>query len=166
MNKLIIIVLFFCFFSLSLSGQKVFIVETPGTVNNYKFNINDKIKIKTKNDKKPFKAVIKDIKDSSLIINKFNNTLFLNDIEIVYKENKGVSILSKILIPIGLIFAPLDIVNNLINKDKPVVREMALIVSGISLSAGLLISLDTYKKCKIDNKKWRLKIIDKTGAIK
>jgi hypothetical protein len=65
-----------------------------------------------------------------------------------------------------LIFAPLDILNNAINKDKPIVRSVPLLVSGICLSAGLLISLDRYRPYKIDNKKWRVKIIDKSSLMK
>jgi len=151
--------------SFKLMAQNTFIVESPGTSNNFKFYVNNKIKLKTKTISKPFKSEIKVIKDSLLIL-KNNANVSLNEIEIVYKESRGASILSKILIPIGLIFAPLDILNNAINKDKPIVRSVPLLVSGICLSAGLLISLDRYRPYKIDNKKWRVKIIDKSSLMK
>lgn len=162
--KIIILILFLfqCFTNIA---QNAFIVESPGTSNNFKFYVTNKIKLKTKTLPKPFRSDIKEIKDSLLIL-KNNNSVHLSDIVIVYKENRGAAIISKILIPIGLIFAPLDIINNAINKDKPIVRTVPLVVSGVCLSAGLLISLDRYRPYKIDNKKWRVKIIDKASLIK
>jgi len=166
MKKLILLPFVFLYaMSFTLMAQNTFIVESPGTSNNFRFSVNNKIKLKTKTISKPFKSEIKVIKDSMLIL-KNNANVSLNEIEIVYKESRGASILSKILIPIGLIFAPLDILNSAINKDKPIVRSVPLLVSGICLSAGLLISIDRYRPYKIDNKKWRVKIIDKSSLMK
>lgn len=164
-KSILLFFVIFCFYSSTLIAQKAFIVEAPGTSNNFKFYVTNKIKLKTKTISKPFKTEIKDIKDSLLVI-KNNAYIPIREIEIVYKENRGAAIISKILIPIGLIFAPLDIINNAINKDKPIVRTVPLVVSGVCLSAGLLISLDRYRPFKIDNKKWRVKIIDKTSIMK
>jgi hypothetical protein len=162
--KLILSILLLSF-NYSIFAQNAFIVESPGTSNNFKFYVPNKIKLKTKTLPKPFRSDIREIRDSMLIL-KNNVSVNLNEIEIVYKENRGAAIISKILIPIGLIFAPLDILNNVINKDKPIVRTVPLVVSGVCLSAGLLISLDRYRPFKIDNKKWRVKIIDKSSLIK
>jgi len=146
-------------FYLRSFSQNVFVVEAPGNKNNYKFLSGNKIRLKLNDSKRPFTAEIKSIDDSVLTFNKKYSPVKINKIQIVYKENKGVSILSKILIPMGLIFAPIDIINNAINNDKPIVRETPLIISVVCLSAGLLISLDTYKKCKIGKDSWKIKVL-------
>ncbi|HOH83616.1 MAG TPA: hypothetical protein PLI16_03320, partial [Bacteroidales bacterium] len=64
------------------------------------------------------------------------------------------------LMAFGGLFFGLDVVNNVINGDRPVVRADVTLISAAVVATGGILQLFTSRKCEVSKDKWRLKIID------
>lgn len=83
------------FMAFSLSGQNIFVLEKPGTIKNYKFELNDHIKLRTLSTDTTLSGRINSISDSSLIVN-YSNEVRINDIATIYRKRWGFGILQKV----------------------------------------------------------------------
>ena len=160
MHLQIKVLLVFLFLSLTghLAAQDIFLLEKPGTINNKKYYAGDFIKLKPHSKDTIISGVINKINDSSIIIN-YNNEIYLSDIFIVYRSRWGFTTLKKIFLLTGFTYLGLSTLNGLINNDRPTVPEETLIISGSLIAAGFALIPLATKRHKIDNKKWRVKIL-------
>jgi hypothetical protein len=143
----------------SVNAQKVLVLENMGTGKTYRFFEGNEIAVKTGDTSKKVSGKITDIMDSSIIISN-TNSFNLKEISIVYKNRRGIELVSYSLMAFGAMFFILDVVNNGINGDKPMIRaDVTLIAAAVSGAGGILQGF-TERKCVIRKDKWRLKIID------
>jgi hypothetical protein len=141
------------------SAQKVLVLENLGLGKSYKLYVGKKIKVVTKDNPKQIKGRITEIMDSAIVIS--NNYVFdIADIKVLYKEQKAVYIISTSLLRFGAVFITLDLINNLINNDHPTFRENTAIISASTALVGFILWFFDYRKCRVEDDKWRLKIID------
>ncbi len=158
MKKILCVVLLFSIFFLA-PAQKVLVLENLTLGKSYKLNVGKKIKVVTKENQKIIKGKITEIQDSAIVIS--NNYVFnLGEIEVLYKEQRAVYIVSTSLLRFGTVFLTLDVINSLINNDHPTFRENTVIISASAALSGLILRFFNYRKCEIEKDKWRLKIID------
>jgi hypothetical protein len=155
--------IFFTVFLLAIislvSAQKVLVLENLNIGKSYKLVVGKKISVITKNNPKKIKGRLTDIQDSTIEIS--NNYVFnLRDIEVIFKEQRAVYIVSTSLLRFGATFITLDAVNSLINNDRPVVHESVAIISAASAITGFILWFFDYRKCKVEKGKWRIKVID------
>ena len=159
-NRISLIILLSIFFGISFS-QNIFILEKPGTIKNYKYYQNNQIKIKTHSSDTIIKGTITYIRDSSIIID-YANEIYLNDMALIYKKRWGFSFLQTLFFAAGGPYLLISMLNGLINDDSPIIPKETLIISGSLIVAGIALTPLTTRRCKIDNKKWRVKILDFT----
>lgn len=152
-----IAVCLFCFNS--VFAQKVLVLENLSIGKSYKYFVGEKIILKTSDSTNKISGRITEILDSSVIISNYY-VLNLRKISVIYKERLGIQIISSSLMGFGAMYFVLDVVNNGINNDRPVVRSDVAIISASVAAAGGILQIFAKRKCEISPKKWRLKIID------
>lgn len=159
-QKICLCISFLIFTSISVA-QNIFILERPGTIKNHKYYQNDQIKLKTISHDTIFSGVITMINDSSVVID-YANEIFLYDISYMYRKRWGFSLLQKLSLIAGASYLLISTTNGLINNDSPVVPKETLIISASLLAGGVALIPLTTRRYRIDNEKWRIKILDLT----
>jgi len=149
-----------CLFCLNnVFAQKVLILENLSLGKSYKFFTGDEIGIRINDTTPKVSGKITEILDSSIII--ANHTVCdLKEITVVYKGRRGIQIVSASLMAFGGLFFGLDVVNNVINGDRPVVRADVTLISAAVVATVGILQFFTARKCEVSKDKWRLKIID------
>lgn len=137
--------------------QSILLFEKPGTINNIKFRAGDRIELKT-TDNEIYEGLINQIRDTAIVINY--KTILCRDIKCLYLKRKMLYILSHAGIKAGIGYIGIDALNNLINGETTILRNSTLKTGSIMFGAGLLMRLLSGKKIKIDNKAWRIKVLD------
>ncbi len=155
--KLQYLTMFFLFINMSVFSQKILVVEKPGTINNIKYTVGSTIKIKTIEGLRIDGHIIL-ITDTTVVINYF--TIKIRDIKNVYANRRLLQDFSALGITGGIAYTSIDALNGFINNDTPILRKNALKISGVMLGAGIIFKLFDTKKLKINNKDWRIKILD------
>ncbi|OQX80805.1 MAG: hypothetical protein B6D61_01560 [Bacteroidetes bacterium 4484_249] len=157
-KKIILSVIFIISFTV-LFSQNIFLLERPGSIKNYKYYVNSPIRLKIISPDTLISGEISRINDTSIIVN-FANEIALKNISCIYTKRWGVSFLQKIFLFTGIPYLALSVVNGAINNDNTVVSKNTFIISGCLIGAGIALMPLTKRKHKIDNKKWRLKILN------
>lgn len=158
MKKIFLIGICLCCFS-NIFAQKVLIVENLRLGKSYKFVAGDVITVQANDTARKVSGKITDILDSSIVIS--NNDVFeLKDIAVVYKTRRSVEVVSTSLMAFAGMFFTLDVVNNVLNGDRPVVKTDVTLIAAAVAGAGATLLLFTKRKCEVGKNKWRLKIID------
>ncbi|MCD4788567.1 MAG: hypothetical protein K8R37_01105 [Bacteroidales bacterium] len=142
-------------------SQNIFLLEKPGTIKNYKYRENDHIRIKTISKDTIIAGIINKIGDSIIIIN-YANEISPDDISIIYRTRWGFALLQGIFFSAGVPYLAISTLNGVINNDSPIVSKETLIISGSLIATGIAITPLTTRKHKIDNTKWRVKILNFT----
>jgi hypothetical protein len=154
----ILILLFLLRFGSNFSfSQCILLLEKPGTVNNTKFRVGNRIDVKTINNER-INGLINQIRDTAIIVNY--NLIKLSEIKIIYTRRTMISVFSHLGIKGGLGYVGIDGFNNLINNEKPVFRNSTLKTSGIMFVTGVLLKSISNRKRHINNEKWRLKVLN------
>jgi hypothetical protein len=143
------------------NAQNLLILERPGTIKNFKYEVSDIIKIRTLSSDTLLKGVITFINDSIVVINNIQ-PVAISDIGKVYRTQWGFTFLQGLFLTAGAPYLLISTVNGIINNDEPIVPNETIIISGSLLAAGAAITPLTTRKFRIDNKKWRLRILDFT----
>jgi hypothetical protein len=146
---------------IGVDGQNIFVVEKAGGGGIRMFRENDQIKVKTRSTNVKIGGRINMISDSSLIIN-FANEVMLNDIEAVYRTRWGFNLLQKICLASGILYLSLSTLNGVINNDSPIVPDETLKIGGGLLIGGVLLTPLTTRTHRIEQTKWKVKILDFT----
>ncbi|MCX6232901.1 MAG: hypothetical protein NTZ33_15335 [Bacteroidetes bacterium] len=140
-------------------SQRIFLVEKPGTVNNLKFRIGDRIDLKTTKGER-YNGIINQIRDTALII---NYELVLNkDISAIYTTRALISMFSAAGISGGVFYIFLGGLTNIVDGRTPIINNSSLKTGGIIFATGGLLSVFSKRKRHIDNHKWRIKVLDFT----
>lgn len=137
------------------------ILERPGTIKNRKFEATDWIKIRTIKSNTTIAGKITLIQDSSIVINK-KNEILLTDIAVIYKKRWGFPFLQELFVKAGIPYLVISLINGAIYNDEPIITTDTLIISSSIIAAGIVITPFTSRKFKIDNEKWRVRILDFT----
>jgi hypothetical protein len=158
MKKIFLIGVFLCIIS-NIFAQKVLVLENLSIGKTYKFVAGDVITVKANDSASKVSGKITEILDSSIVIS--NTYVFdVNEIALVYKTRRSVEVVSLSLMAFGGMFFTLDVVNNVINKESPVVKADVTLIAAAIVGVGAALQLFTKRKCEIRKDKWRLKIID------
>jgi len=153
-------ILFFSILQLLLItsfGQHIFMVEKPGTVNNLKFFTGDRLDLKTKTGDR-ISGIINQVSDSSIIVNQF--LVMNNDIAVIYTRRVIISMFSSAGTLGGVGYICIDGFNNLINNKTEIFPKTTLKTGGILFGAGVLLKFLSKRKRQINNKDWRIKVLD------
>jgi len=158
MKKIFLIGICLCFFS-NIFAQKVLVLENLSIGKSYKFVAGDVITVKTSDSANKVSGKITEILDSSFVISNYY-VFDLKEIAVVYKTRRSVEVVSISLMAFGGMFFVLDAVNNVINKESPVIKADVTLIAAAVAGVGGLLQLFTKRKCEVRKNKWRLKIID------
>ncbi len=159
--KIIISVIFIISFP-GLFSQNIFLLERPGSIKNYKYYVNSPIRLKIISPDTIISGKINKIGDTSIIIN-YANEIHVKNIACIYTKQWGFSFLQKLFLLTGIPYLALSTINGTVNNDTPIVAKETLIISGSLIVAGIALSPLARRKHKIDNKRWRVKILDFTN---
>jgi len=137
-------------------SQTMMVVERPGTVKNQIYEAGQYISLKTKDGEK-ISGPINIIRDSSLVVD-FVHELDISDINIVYKSRELMNIFGTAFIGGSLLYVGLDAVNGGM-KNKNLSKDTGFLVAGGFFTTGILMKVFSQKRMRIDNEKWRIKIL-------
>ncbi|MCK9612227.1 MAG: hypothetical protein PHR81_04755 [Bacteroidales bacterium] len=157
-NKSVIVFFLVCV-SLILNAQNVLILEGKATGKSYKYYTGDKISLLTGETDKKISGKITDVLDSSFVVSD-NYVINIKDITIIYRTRFGFEIASLILLGFGTMYFVLDVVNNSINNEQPVFKEEVGIVAAALIASGGILQAFAYRKCLIENGKWKVRIVE------
>jgi hypothetical protein len=132
------------------------VLERPGTVKNYIYKAGQNISIKTKKGEK-INGPINMIIDSSLIVD-FVHELEIDDIEFVYKQRQLLNTFGNFAMGGSAMYIGFDAINGGYRNKNLAEDTNFLVASGIFVS-GLIMNIFSKKKMRIDNEKWRIKIL-------
>lgn len=152
----IVYILLFLFISNFTFSQTMLVVEKPGTVKNYIFEAGQYISIKTKTGEK-ISGPINIIRDSSLVVD-FVHELKVSDIQFVFKPRQLMSIFGTAFIGGSIMYIGLDAVNGGM-KGKKLSEDSGFLVATGFFATGVVMKIFSKKKMRIDNEKWRIKIL-------
>ncbi len=142
-------------------GQNIFVLEKAGGGGIRMYHEYDHIRLKTRSTNVKIGGPINMISDSSIIIN-FANEVMLDDIEAVYRSRWGFSLLQKVCLASGILYLSLSTLNGVINNDSPIVPEKTLKIGGGLLIGGIILTPLTTRIHRIEQTKWKVKILDFT----
>jgi hypothetical protein len=136
-------------------------IKKAGTVKRIKFYENDKIIFKVKTYKGRFKGTITSLSDTALVMDSM--IIMYKDIThiLIDQSNWSTKVSRKFLMTAGGLYMSLDIVNNLINSNVPVVNPRTIVIGVALIIIGQSIKWLSIKHYKI-NKNHRIKYIDDT----
>ncbi|MFZ4401591.1 MAG: hypothetical protein ACOYO1_16290 [Bacteroidales bacterium] len=161
MKNLRIILFYSILQLLQITGfsQCVFMIEKPGTVNNLKYRIGDRIDLKTINAER-ISGLISQIRDTAIIVNY--EMIMNKDISVVYIRKVLFSMFSSAGLLSGTGYVSIDGINNLLNDERPVIRNSVLKTAGFMFAAGAVLRLFSKRRLHINNEDWRIKVLDFT----
>ena len=157
-KKIILSIIFIISFT-GLFSQNIFLLERPGSIKNYKYYVNNPIRLKIISPDTIISGKINNIGDTSIIVN-YVNEIHVKNIACIYTKRWGFSLLQKLFLLTGIPYLVLSAINGTVNNDTPIIAKETLIISGSLIIAGIALSPLANRKHKIDNKKWRVKILD------
>ena len=152
-----LVTMFFLLITINSFSQIVLVVEQPGTIINKKYTAGNFISIKTINNLR-LSGHINHITDSTIVINYI--TIKTSEIKYVYTSRWLVSTVSRLGIEGGVAYIMVDTFNGLLNNDKPILRNNAIKIGSIMFGSGLVLKLFSHKRLHINNKAWRIKVLD------
>ena len=159
MKRILSYILFFMATSLVAQSNKFMSldIERASTLKRIKFFVGDEIIYKRKQDKKRYHGIITMVSDSGIMVD--------TTVIVLYKEIANSNSLTKVssvfLKGCGIGYAGLDIVNNLINSNKPIINPLTLEIGAGLFLSGQIIKWLSIKHYKINNRH-RIKFIDDT----
>ena len=154
-HRIFIVAFLLCILKQGFSQNILLLEKTKRISKNYKYKQDAHFFIKTNNNEK-INGALNNMTDSTLVINY--NTVNLSDINTVYKRRVLVSMLCETGLKGSSAFIVIDSFNNLITGEA-VFRKEALKAGGIMLAGGLILYPFVYKKCKIKDKHWRVRVL-------
>ena len=133
-------------------------IKKGATVKRIKFYEQDKIILKVKTYKGRFKGTITSLSDTALVMDSM--TIMYKDItKILVNQSSWTTIVSrKFLMTAGGLYMALDIVNNLINSNVPVVNPRTIVIGVGLIVIGQSIKWLSMRHYTI-NKNHRIKFI-------
>ncbi len=157
-HRLVYLLLFLSVLIIDSRSQNYFIIEKPGTIHNFKFQVNDVIKLKAGPKGEIIEGRIYKIADSSITIGYYY-TLHPEEIQVLYKQRFGFFFLQRVLFFMGVPYLAISAFNGIINSDSPMVSKNTWIISSSLIGASLALTPFTTREIKVDNKHWRAKIL-------
>jgi hypothetical protein len=149
--------LFICLIAIHVAGQRVLLVEKPGSFKNFKYFEGEDIILRTYPDGDRIEGTIHLMTDSSIIVN-YDNEIQLENIERIIRPLFWIRLLSKSTRIAGAGYFVLDAVNNTINNETIIDEQTVKISAGLVAFSYALVPFQ-YRRIKIGNP-WRLKILD------
>lgn len=143
-----------------LPGQNILVLEKSGGKHSYMYSEGDKIELTIDNNI-VVKGRISFLDDSLVRINK-SEYFHINRIVSITRYRRGFSIMYQLFMYSGIPYLAIVSLNRSLNNEYPIVEESTMIISGSLITAGLISSLFIKRKYEIDNRKWRLKMLDFT----
>jgi hypothetical protein len=151
--------LFFVILMSNAYAQHILVLERPGTIKNYKYYQHDEIRLKTSSTQVIYQGKITAINDSSIVVN-YANEIFIDDMAKIYTFQWGFDFLRRLGFSAGALFLAVSLTNGGLNGfDSNGATEMVLGSVGIMAFSAAMIPLK-WRGHKIDNTKWRVKILD------
>lgn len=151
--------LFLLIFSFSIYGQQYLVVQKPGKVKNFKYEVGDEIMINTRKGDLTLSGEITDISDTCVTINTYID-VGLSNIAKVLRPRRFFTKLSKLFfIRGGIAYVTIVGINGIINNDSPLIDEQTLTISASMVAIGLAMKPLYIRKLDTTGK-WALKVID------
>ena len=161
--RALIAMILFLFLSGTYCFGQQFVALDVTKVNGFKrikYYIGDEIRYKNAENNRRYKGKIVALSDS-LIVFENKTVVNIKDIKVVYRDNAN--FVTRSLARFCLVFGPgflgLDTFNNLINRRKPIVNDLAIQEGAAFVGAGLILDNMMKKRYKI-GKRRSIKIMD------
>jgi len=142
----------------SVHGQKLLILERPGTTKHHIFQTGNRIRLYDGKSERMIQGDISRISDTSFMIN-YLEIVVPAEVIAVYRPLTMMHIFSRVATAAGLGYFLLTGINNAINKKSPLIDQGTLISSAAITGTGVATSFIRYRKFTLGTK-WRLKVID------
>jgi hypothetical protein len=146
---------------LQTHAQDVLVLEKPGKKTSF-YYVSDHITLSLINSKEKISGKINAIGDSSFHVG-YAGEIAYRDIRCIYMRRGLADFFTAVFLTASLTYFSLDAVNNLINSDRPVIRDESLLISLSGLAITGAFYLISEKKIKTADGEYRLKKIRKVN---
>lgn len=152
-----IVLLVCCLIMIHASGQRVLLVERPGSFKNFKYFEGSDIIIRTLSDGAKVEGNIHMITDTSIVID-YDKEIMLLDIKKIIRPLFWTNLLTHASRIAGVGYFALDVVNNSINNEVMIDEQTLKISAGLLAFSYALVPLH-HRRLKI-GKPWRIKVLN------
>lgn len=152
------ILFFFLVLSTSVSGQKILLLEKAGTVNNYKYHVNEPIVLKVNGVNGKVKGTINKLTDTSMVLD-FVTEIKFRSITDIYRPTWVGHWLPEVFIKASIGYFLVVGINNLLQHVYPVMPSDVIITVAALAGAGAGLSYLLTRHYKL-SKGWRIRLID------
>jgi hypothetical protein len=139
-------------------GQKFILLEKAGTVNNYKYYVNDRIVVNVKGSTDNIKGKISRLLDSSMIID-YNNEIKYGDIREVLRPMWVKHWLPELLIKASVGYFTVYTANNILQHMYPILTAEILLTTAGLAGAGYVLSKLLVRHYPLGTS-WRIRLLD------
>jgi hypothetical protein len=135
-------------------------IEHASSTKRIKYFVGDEIIYKVKQDRNRYHGVITMVSDTGIMVDTSVIVLYKEIAKVlVNNSNSLTKVASVFLKGCGIGYIGLDILNNLINSNKPIINPLTIEIGAGLFLSGQIIRWLSMKHYKI-NKKHRIKFID------
>ncbi len=153
-----LLVLFLCS-SFPIFGQQYLVVQKLGKVKNFKYEVGDKIMVKTREGEFTVDGEITGLSDTSVTINSYVEVGFRNVAQVLRPRMFFKALSQLFFIQGGIAYTTIVGINGLINNDSPIIDEQTIIISATMVGIGFVMKPFYLRKLNT-KEKWKLKVID------
>lgn len=139
-------------------SQKFLLLEKAGTVNNFKYYVNDRIVINVKGSTDNIKGKISRLSDTSLIID-YNNEIRYADISEVLRPMWIKNWLPELLVKASVGYFTVYTVNNILQHMYPVLTAEILLTTAGLMGSGIILSKLLVRHYPLGTS-WRIRLLD------
>ena len=164
MQKIVTILAILICMAGNVDGQKLLILERPGTTKYFTYKPGERIKLYDRRNMRMIQGDISRIDDSMIVINTLE-PVYLSRIAAVYRSRPILHRFSSAGIVAGVGYFLLSGFNRAINKESPVISNGTVITSVAVAGAGVATSFFRFRKFAIGDH-WRIKAIDMDHPVK
>ncbi|MHC1708389.1 MAG: hypothetical protein AB9842_12840 [Bacteroidales bacterium] len=150
--------LFFFMINNRSNAQKILILEKAGTVNNYKYRVNEPIYLKIKSGPDRFRGTISRLSDSTLILDYIREIKY-SEVTDIYRPMWVKHWLPELLIKASIGYFVVVSINNILQHVYPVLPGDLLITTATLAGSGLIFNKLLEKHYHLD-KGWRIRLLD------
>lgn len=153
------LIVLFLYSSFPTFGQQYLVLQKLGKVKNFKYEVGDKIMVKTRHGELTVDGEITGLSDTSVTINSYVEVGFSNVAQVLRPRIFFTALSRLFFIRGGIAYTSIVGINGLINNDSPVIDEQTLVISATMVGIGF--AMKPFYLRKLDAiEKWKLKVID------
>jgi len=137
-------------------SQTLLIVEKSGKLKRLRYKTEDVISLKAHSNGVIYTGKIQNITSKAIVVE--NREIFIEDIEIIYKQRGVIRFIGDVSLKVGVGVLLINSINNLLHNE-PVLEKRTIVSSSVLTPTGIVLLCFSKRRFRT-MKKWQIKVID------